>query len=148
MNLQQYVKTFLLKGDRCAEESAGILYKMRRLRDIYPAHYDRRIPVRLKKDNKYSELNTQRKRKRSIRGYILQQRLNFRFFITGHSGKCRRPGALLTPVPARLFCTFCTSCTEVLFAFLKSANVGRAGEVYCGERNWMISAPAVRISML
>ncbi|EGR74161.1 hypothetical protein HUSEC_11428 [Escherichia coli O104:H4 str. LB226692] len=33
------------------------------------------------KDNKYSELNTQRKR--SIRGYILQQRLNFRFFITG-----------------------------------------------------------------
>lgn len=35
------------------------------------------------KDNKYSELNTQRKRKRSIRGYILQQRLNFRFFITG-----------------------------------------------------------------
>lgn len=24
MNLQQYVKTFLLKGDRCAEESAGI----------------------------------------------------------------------------------------------------------------------------
>ncbi len=35
------------------------------------------------KDNKYSELNTRRKRKRSIRGYILQQRLNFRFFITG-----------------------------------------------------------------
>lgn len=43
-----------------------------------------------KKDNKYSELNTQRKQKRS--DYILQQRLNFRFFITGTFRKSRLTG--------------------------------------------------------
>ena len=50
MNLQQYVKTFFTYRRQMRWRECRYFYiKMRRLRDIYPAHYDRRIPVRLKK---------------------------------------------------------------------------------------------------